>query len=337
MSQSHRRIAALVLMAVAAILLQFGTTGQHLSPAAATAPRKVLWIVMENRSYGAVVGDTTAAPYINGTLLGRGGNATNMHAETHPSLPNYLAMTVGSTYGIADDGNPTAHPLIAHSIFSQADPAWRAYQETMPSNCYRRNTSFAHGTQYVVRHNPVTYLVAAPISAPAADCTVNDEPMGTATLGHLASDLSAGTLPSFSFVTPGLCHDMHTAPLGLACNPANPVTAGDHWLAQLMPKIFASPDYVSGRLVVFLTWDEGNGGAQIKGMACLSVQYLNDTGCHIPTLVFSTSTRGGSSSATFFSHFSMLKATEELLGKPTNELGVTNVSSSTSMRAAFGL
>jgi len=255
-----------------------------------------------------------------------------MHNESHPSLPNYIAMTTGSTSGIADDKNPTAHPLTVASIFSQADPSWKAYQEIMPKNCYRFNTTFTNNTQYVVRHNPATYLVAPPISAPNADCNVSDEPLGTATMGNLVTDLSAGTLPAFSFVTPGICHDMHTAPVGQVCNPANAITAGDQWLSTMMLLIFASPDYTSGALAVFLTWDEGTGGSVPKGADCLAAP--TDAGCHIPTLVFSTATTPGSSDATYFSHYSMLKTAEELLGLPTDTLG-PNVIAATSMTAAF--
>ena len=32
------------------------------------------------------------------------GYATDFHAMTHPSLPNYLAIAGGSTFGVQDDG-----------------------------------------------------------------------------------------------------------------------------------------------------------------------------------------------------------------------------------------
>lgn len=322
MNTSRRRLTLLAALAAAAVIAQLGATAPHLTHAAATTTaRKVLWIAMENRSYPVVIGNTAAAPYINNTLLPLAGNATNMHNESHPSLPNYIAMTTGSTNGIADDKNPTAHPLTVTSIFSQVDPSWKAYQEIMPKNCYRFNTKFTNNTQYVVRHNPATYLVAPPISAPNADCNVQDEPLGTATFGNLVTDLSNGTLPAFSFVTPGICHDMHTAPIGQVCNPANAITAGDQWLSTMMPKIFASPDYTSGALAVFLTWDEGTGGSVPKGSDCLAA--VADPGCHIPTLVFSTTVTRGSND-TYFTHYSMLKTAEELLGVSTTDWGRTS-------------
>ncbi len=120
----------------------------------------------------------------------------------------------------------------------------------MPLPCRRSDTTFTANTQYAVRHNPPAYLVSPPIGAPNADCTSNDVPLGSTTSGKLLTALNTGALKKFSYVTPGICHDMHNAPTGSTCVPANVVTAGDNWLKQWMPKIFASPDYTSGKLSV---------------------------------------------------------------------------------------
>ena len=58
-------------------------------------------IVMENREYGDVIG-SPSAPYVN-RLARRYGLATASHAITHPSLPNYIALTSGTTGGIESD------------------------------------------------------------------------------------------------------------------------------------------------------------------------------------------------------------------------------------------
>jgi hypothetical protein len=51
----------------------------------------VVWIVMENKAYDQIIGSDNA-PYLNG-LAGKCGLATDFHAETSPSLPNYIALT----------------------------------------------------------------------------------------------------------------------------------------------------------------------------------------------------------------------------------------------------
>jgi phosphatidylinositol-3-phosphatase len=198
------------------------------SAAPPAAFQHVIWIVFENKPYDSVIG-STSAPYIN-SLANDCGLATNFTAETHPSLPNYIAMTSGSTQGITDDSGPASHPLDVPNIFNQLGSDWRALQESMPSNCAKSNS----GT-YAVRHNPAAYYTNI-------DCAAGDVPLGS------TPDLSA----KFTFVTPNLCNDMHD------CS----VQTGDSWLSTFMPQVFASPEYQDGGTVVFVTWDEGSGDDQ---------------------------------------------------------------------------
>src|SRR5438067_192777 len=64
-------------------------------------PDHIALVVLENAEYSEVIG-SHAAPFING-LARRYGLATQMYAISHPSLPNYLALTGGSTHGIGSD------------------------------------------------------------------------------------------------------------------------------------------------------------------------------------------------------------------------------------------
>ena len=240
---------------------------------------------MENKAYSQVIG-SSAAPYIN-SLAQKCGLATNYTAVSHPSLPNYIAMTSGSTQGITDDNPPAAHPLTAPSIFSQLGSNWRSLDESMTTNCQP-----VDGGTYAVRHNPATYYTSI-----APQCLTQDVPLGS------TPDLSA----AFTFITPNLCNDMHD------CS----VSTGDTWLSNEMPKIFSSPQYQSGDTAVFLTWDEDDTSA----------------GNHVPTLVMSPSTLPGTTSATGFTHYSMLRSTEEMLGLPL----LSNAATAASMRSAFGL
>src|SRR5690349_23635137 len=53
----------------------------------------VVWIWFENHAYDQIVGSPDA-PYMS-RLAARCGLATDYHALTHPSLPNYIAATSG--------------------------------------------------------------------------------------------------------------------------------------------------------------------------------------------------------------------------------------------------
>src|SRR3954451_1409217 len=99
---------------------------------ASTAPtwKHVVWIVMENHADYQVMG-SASAPYIN-HLASQCGYASQYYGITHPSLPNYIAMTSGGTQGVSDDKDPSAHPLNVPSIFSQLGNDWKSLQEGMP-------------------------------------------------------------------------------------------------------------------------------------------------------------------------------------------------------------
>jgi hypothetical protein len=187
----------------------------------------VVWIVMENTSAHEVLGSSNA-PYLN-TLANNCGVATKFFAETHPSLPNYIAMTSGSTHGISDDADPSSHPLSTPSIFGQLGNNWRSLAESMPSNCKRSNSG-----DYAVRHVPATYYTNL-------QCKTNVVPLRD------PINLSA----RFTFITPNLCHDMHDCSTG----------TGDRWLSHWVPRITSSPQYRAGRTALFITWDEDDHSA----------------------------------------------------------------------------
>jgi phosphatidylinositol-3-phosphatase len=258
--------------------------------AAPSAYRHVVWIWMENHSYGDIIGNKSQAPYLNALASGCG-LATNYHSISHPSLPNYLAATSGRGHddlpvlSWLDCSPSVACDTSADSIFGQGE-TWKAYQESMPSGCARSNSG-----EYAVRHNPPPYYEKLP------GCDRRDVPYR-----QLAADLAAQALPAFSFITPNLIHDMHDGT----------IAQGDAWLAGHLPAILNSPEYRSGTTAVFITWDEGSGGFRVENCA----GNTSDASCHVATIVVSPSTRAGTRSGTLFNHYSLLGTTEQLLGLP---------------------
>jgi len=247
----------------------------------------VIWVWMENHSYNTIIG-SSQAPYIN-ALAGECGLATNYHNISHPSLPNYVAATSGLPYSgltqFASDCNPTgACVTSAPSIFGQGE-TWKSYEETMPSNCFPRNSS-----TYAVRHNPAPYYTTL------QGCSANDVPYT-----QLATDLADNNLPAFSFITPNVIDDMHDGT----------IPDGDNWLAANLPAILNSPEYQSGSTDVFVTWDEGEGGT-----SNLCATNTTDVGCRVATLVISPSTIPGTTSGRLFNHYSLLGTAEQLLRLP---------------------
>jgi phospholipase C len=239
MSLSRRGAPALVAVlllggcgsnAPASSLAPPAPTVAPVSPPQATASApvppatRVVVIVMENRSYDSVIG----LPYIK-TLASTATVLTDYHASGHPSLPNYLALTSGSTWGISDDGY---HVLPAQDVGDQLTASgvpWRAYMEGMGSDC-KTNTG-----GYAVKHDPFAYY--------GGRCQSSVVPFS-----QFAPDLAGAAPPRFMWITPDLCHDMHD------CSS----DVGDSWLRSTVPAVLASPAMSNG--VLFITWDENDGG-----------------------------------------------------------------------------
>ena len=141
-------VAGLVAVALSATVVSLDLRNQ----AASGAPH-ILVVIEENHAYGSIIG-SSAAPYIN-SLANSNQLATASYGTRHPSLPNYLALTSGSTHGVTDDCTgcgPFAGPDLGGELNAAGIP-WAAYMETMPSACSTVATSGA----YAKKHNPFVY------------------------------------------------------------------------------------------------------------------------------------------------------------------------------------
>lgn len=194
------------------------------SPSSAQASH-VFVIVLENHDYAqALAGRYTAR------LASEYPIATNYHGVSHPSLPNYLALTSGSTWGIADDGY---HRLPAGGLGAQLTAAgiqWRAYMEGMTRGCL--NSPYP----YALKHNPFAYY--------GKGC-----PQQVVPFTQFAADVT-GTVPNLVWITPDMCHDGHDCSM----------TVTDNWLSQTVPKILATSAWQQNGLLL-ITWDEGEDNA----------------------------------------------------------------------------
>jgi phosphatidylinositol-3-phosphatase len=239
----------------------------------------VVVIVMENAEYGEVIG-SGEAPYVN-SLARRYGLATRSYAVAHPSLPNYLALTSGSTHGVLSDctGCAVAGPSIAEQLEAKGI-SWRAYLEGAPRPCFRG--SEAGG--YAKKHNPFVYYRS--IAATPQRCA---RLVGFA---RLASDLSSGSLPGYVWITPNLCDDGHD------CG----VAAGDRFLARTVPSLLRE---LGPHGLLLLTWDEGSSDAGCCGQA---------RGGHVATILAGPDVRRGGRDSAPIDTYGLLGTIEQALG-----------------------
>jgi acid phosphatase len=260
------------------------------SPSAAASPtpgsglpnfNHVYVIVMENKEYGSIVG-SSAAPYLN-SLIARYGEATNLYAETHPSEPNYIALTSGGLQGTSTDGS---YDLTVPNLFDQVEASgrtWHLYAQGYPGGCYRPYIAGAVADgpgaigDYVRKHNPaISYT------------SIASSPTRCANITKLAGFDPAAA--DFEMIIPNEINDMHSSSTG----------AGDGFLKEFVPEITGSPAFA--RSVLFITWDEGSGNDQGGG--------------HIATVVVSPGMKPGSRFTEPATHYSMLRTIELAWGLP---------------------
>jgi hypothetical protein len=278
--------ALLAVLAALAVIPGSESGGATRATAHAKVPRldHVAVIVMENHEYGQVIGQRHARWITR--QAHRFGLASRFYAISHPTLPNYLAVTGGSTFGTNSDCT-TCHvnkPSIASEL-DQAGVSWRAYMEDMPKPCYKPTSVQDEHGRYAKHHNPFFYydsIRAGP------DCRK------VVPYSRLRRDLS-GNPPRFIWITPNLCHDMHD------CS----VAAGNRWLRRNVPDLVRG---LGPKSAVFLTWDEGTSD---RG-CCRGAAH----GGHVPTIVLGSAARQHAVTREHLDHYGLLRTVEEALRVP---------------------
>lgn len=248
----------------------------------------IVIITMENKSYSDIV-ENSNAPYLN-SLIHKYSFADNYFAVSHPSLPNYLAIIGGSTFGVSSDC--TSCYINAPNLIDQlekADKTWKAYMESMPSACFIGSSG-----EYAQKHDPFIYF---------DDIRTNQERCNNIVpYTELSTNLkTVNATPNFIWISPNLCDDMHD------CS----TKTGDSWLATQIPKILASPAFTKQQSLLVITWDEGeNSGTN-----------------QIPTLFVGNTVKYGFVSHTRYTHYSLLHTIETVWNLPplTENVSQSNV------------
>ena len=268
----------LAVGAVVAALALGHPGGDHAAQASAGAgSSRVAVLVLENRSWEQVKGNPSA-PYLNG-LLRRGAVATNYFAITHPSLPNYLALTTGGHQSVKHDCSACrdTNQSLANQLES-ARISWRAYFEDIKNPLA---TNWTRGQAYNPHYNPFAYTAAVRASDPVGDVT------NFAALRH---DLAAQQLPRFSWIAPNVWHDGHSVKLAKV----------DSYASKLVPRIVRA---LGPKGVLFVTWDEGP-DSDLRGANGIG-------GGHIPLIAIGPGARGGTRVTVRANHYALLRTIED--------------------------
>ena len=224
--------------------------------------------------------------------------------------------------------------------------SWKSYQESLPlagadkvnysDGVFTNNTDFSQIlpplnpplTQggvvklYASKHNPFVYFRGVQEGTDPRNGLNNtvgfDGPEG------LYADLATGKVPSFSFIAPNQCNDMHgRGNAGPFCNydptsdgsqaGLNPalIYQGDVAVKRLVQSIKASPAWHEGENAIIVMWDENDYSIAPntnKVMVIVDVNHDDDRRRDRDDRRVQSST--------FYTHFSMLKSLEAGFGLP---------------------
>jgi phosphatidylinositol-3-phosphatase len=302
---------AMAAGAVGAMALGLALTVPHAAPAHADGGtdrsdlknfQHVFIIMMENTSYKSLIGNPNA-PWIN-QAAATYGLATSYTGVSHPSQPNYIAMTSGALNGVTTDDTTTVDvPNIVDQLDAHGK-TWRAYMQSYFADGNTNKLAGSAGNQlYERKHNPfVSYLDVQ--TNPARMANVVD-------FSQLGSDLASNNVPDFVWISPDQCHDMHGrgAPASDPCSFANEqqlIAAGDAFLSETVHDIMQSSAW-TGNSVIFITWDESDFTFGDVSGCCDAIP----GGGHVVTLVLSHSDFRPRTSAVPYNHYSVLATIED--------------------------
>jgi hypothetical protein len=239
--------------------------------------RHVIVVVFENHAARRIL-DYPGSPFRR--LGHRYALLTRYDAVAHPSLPNYLALVSGSTYGFHHDcttclvgGRSLADTLAARGL------TWKMYVEHL--DLYRDQGGRISGAEK--SRLPFLYFRNLAASGRAQRSTVS--------LKAFYGDLRANRLPSFSLVVPDLCHDMHS------CS----IAKGDRFMRSFLRVL--RPDRLKGT-AVFVVFDEARRVDRRGG------------GGRVPAIVAGPLVRPNSVSSMPLDHYGLLRTIEDAWGLP---------------------
>lgn len=296
------RIGACVTFVASALALgcSGGGTGTAGSPLVRhpDVPGTVFTIVFENEDSDKVI--SPADPFFS-QLAAQYSHPTAYTSTTHPSLPNYIMMTSGTTNGVTTDSDPGYNVTVPGSdnVADQLDATgvpWRAYMESMGDPCKPASDGL-----YSAHHNPFLYYWSMRMNPTRCAKQVVDFQ------ANFTADLDSNAY-RYMWITPNMCNDIHNCP----------TQTGDAWLKQTVTQIMNSPGYKNGG-AIFILFDEGN-------------SRLPGAGANLPVIVVSpqlVSTPYNTTTA--FDHRSYLATVQDIFGMPR----FTTTAEATSMDELF--
>lgn len=233
--------------------------------------QRIFIIILENKSRESVLSN----PYFKG-LAERGVQLTNYRGVSHPSQPNYIAMTAGEPF-VSDDSVHNLPQSNLVDLLEDAQIAWRAYEGNYPGQCFAgAQAGDTASGRYVRKHNPFVSFDDVRNNPQRCSKIVNAD--------RLSADIAGGQLPAVSFYVPNENADMHDQPLAY----------GADWLKSFLEPKLMDPRFTDNTLIV-ITFDETNSD-------------LSDPAAdHLYAVLIGPLVRAGTTDSTQYNHYSILR------------------------------
>jgi phospholipase C len=292
-------------------------------PDAFLVPDRIMIIVMENHSFDDIIGATDRSGYHLLTpfltqVAQTARLATLAFGVSHPSLPNYLSMIAGDSFGVTDDNGSCyatprkprgCHGFDKKNLVDSLEAAgisWASYNESMPGDGFMGQVYPKKGDGlYRQKHNPFAYF---------KDIATNPKRLAhVKTFVDFKRTLNNGLLPRFSFIVPDECHDMHGSVPFCPGPNSSLIEAGDNAVQKIVDGILGSGSFTN-RSLLFITWDEGD-----NNLGCCDAAPILSGG-HIPLMLIA-GVPGVVTSARPYNHYSLLATVEKVWNLP--KLGYT--------------
>jgi phospholipase C len=260
--------------AVAAAFL-FAAASAHAAPSF----QRVVIVMLENANYESAV----EQPFLK-SFAARGALLTDYHGVSHPSQPNYVALTAGTDAGVSGDGNVTLDERHVGDLLEAQGKTWKAYAEGYPGKCFLRSSDGA----YARKHVP--FLSFKNVTSDPRRCA------NVVDASAFTKDAAQGTLPTYSFYVPDLNDDGHDTDVATA----------DKWLAGAIGPLLNDAAFMKGTLVV-ITFDEDDfffqNGVKVDN--------------HIYAALVGDMVTPGATTNAAYDHYGLLRTVEDGLGLGT--------------------
>jgi hypothetical protein len=297
--------------------------------------KHVFVISLTSPGYEAAFGETSQMQYLATQLQPKGELLSGYTLLDDAALPNGVATVSGQPPNASTEANcstytefPPSAKVDAKGVVSGAGCvypvetltladqlgsgrfSWRAYMDGMvdetgkAANCVHPDadaTDVPPQGAYAAAQNPFVHFHSL---LDLGDCATNDVP-----LEELPADLKKATeTANYSYIAPTPCN----AGAAGQCPPGSVegAAAADAFLAKWVPQILASPAYREDGLLV-VTFGAAN---PVVSEAPVPATAPADDPLHVGTLLVSRFLSSGSTNATAYDPYSLLRTTEDLFG-----------------------